>query len=617
MEEELKDEKKSEEISEDSRIRALLNSQTDQFKLDLSGQSLYDIKLIMEEFRSGKRPYISEIDLSTNQLMQLTLEGIPTLLTLRVPKNCLKGVALNIPSLQILDLTSNSLDSVPKLYELVKLDQLFLGKNQITKFDPNMLPSSLTILDVSDNLITMNHEEYIRFVQGFKRFIHLEQLIIDKNEFNLVFPSYVARLTAQCKRLVTINRNPVLREEGAMRLDDLDSNQQQDFKSDKDIPKLDGLLKCIENARKFPPSCQTEINNLMQYTELLLNVKSDKKLEQGFGDITMQRDFFEQLEMLHSSQPKYRKQICIILARLFSVRGIGEGSMHQLIRFMKSSSELCAEILPVISDHILRKLTMYEELHEMPIETLELLSKMAKEVDLSSCLSILFDRFVEYVIKTDLSSNFNLSRIVMSLVAASVKTRRELAAKLVKKENPAQTSKGKIREEKTFVRSLRALLLRPNIHAADASEKVRAEFDTYRSVLEIVEYCSKHSRDAASQLCSKFHSEFLSCLETSLGDYQSLKNDKQDLTNLRQEILVSEIFASEIFSFSGLLNTNNGEDISAIYKHPKKEVLRKIIGLVTQGRLDPKVLTAICRLALSLFKAEQVLKNAAVFFLMV
>eukprot|EP00826_Nyctotherus_ovalis_P009993 TRINITY_DN12652_c0_g1_i2.p1 TRINITY_DN12652_c0_g1~~TRINITY_DN12652_c0_g1_i2.p1 ORF type:complete len:414 (-),score=110.09 TRINITY_DN12652_c0_g1_i2:45-1286(-) len=390
------------EMTEEARVRALLSTSTDSFTIDLTRKDLYDIKQVVEELNSPRRQFVSTLNIGDNHLMELSIVNVNALMVLRANKNCLRSVILDLPALQILDLTNNSLQAIPSLYKMTRLDQLYLAKNLITKFDADLLPHSISILDVSENMISLTTETYAVFIKSFKKFSFLEQLTIDKNEFTLQFSNYTIGIQNQCPRIKTINHIPIIVEDMPKR-EVVDSTILTRFT--EELPKFTELQECVENARRYPPSCQTQINKLMRYSEQLEHAPEDAKLDQNYLDGNLQRDFFEQIDLLHSNQPMYRNYICIILARLCYVKGMSEGAMAQLVNFIKSSKSHSEEIQPIISEYIIKKLVLIDDVMEMPIHTLDLLAKMAREVDISRPLSILLEKFVKHITEHKRSDN--------------------------------------------------------------------------------------------------------------------------------------------------------------------------------------------------------------------
>ncbi len=605
-----------EESNEELRIMKLLAEQKDLFTLDLSRQQLDDMRLITEDIRAGRRNYVSTLDLSQNQLTELNLVGVPTLLTLRAPKNCLKKVNLALSALQVLDLSNNSLEEIPRLYDMLKLDELYLGRNLISKFDPMMIPPTITILDMSDNQISLAVEDYEGFIKGFKRFVYLEQLLIDKNEFNMKFTNYTTRIAQQCPTLKSINKNAVIKSEELFikSEDTTDKKQAKESLANEPTPTLKMMFDCVETARKYPPSCQLQINTLMHYTEVLRRT-DERKVEQDCSDMTMQRNLFESLDMLHSSQPKYRKYICIVLARLATITRIGDGAMMQLTKFIRSSRALSEEIQPIISEHIVKKLNEIDDPKDFPLEILDRFCRASKELDISTTLMPLVPKFATFAIQREKLSNPTMLRLMMGIIAAAVKGKRECVSMLVPSQSVAEQAESKRGDsEQGFLIALRGMFQKPNMQAVEYSEALMFELEQYQYVLEIIEYCSRHSRDAAALLYSRFHVEFLNALESSFQDYDALSNDKQEKANNKQTIRICEVFAAEINAFSGILNTSAVKDIEKVLRNSKRDIIRRILGIVTQARVDPKVLAATCRFALGLFKTEAVLKNNAVSF---
>ena len=608
-----------EEMAEENRIRILLDSNSDSFEMNLSNQNLYDIKLIDEELHTDARKYISSLNLSENHLMELKLSNIPTLLTLKANKNCLQSVILELKSLQVLDLTNNSLTAIPMLYKMTRLEQLYLAKNLISVFDAEMLPRNLVILDISDNLISVRNDEYPNFIRSFKKFLYLEQLSIDKNKFTLDYTNYSTNIAKQSLTLRIINHIELNLEEISSKPDDLATITSK--RVVENIPKFDSLCTSVENARKYPPSCQVEIDNLMHYSQLLERMPPDSKLDQGYMDINRKRDFFEQIDMLHSSQPTYRTDICVILAHFCFVKDLSDGAMLRLVKFIKSSKVLSNEIQPIISDYIVKKLSIIEDVNDMPIGILNLLSRMAREVDISKPLSLLIKRFANYVSENKGTENSDIYRLIISVIAASVKFGTENVVILIKLIQSQQEDIEKESKKKadtrvhTFFTSLRKLISKPNSKLIEFNPDAKNSLDLYRYTLEIIMYCSLSNKDAASFFCKNLYSDFLSEIETSIADYETLKSETKENINIKYAVQVCETLALEIDTLSATLNAKSKELINKLLKDSKNYIITKALTFVTQSGIDPKILAAVCRLALMLFKNEEVLKNASVFSL--
>ena len=601
------------EESEDERVRKLLNANNDAFTIDLTKKELYDIKIVIEELRSPKRQFVSTLNLADNHLMELNIININTLITLRANKNCLRSVILDLPALQILDLTNNSLQTIPTLFKMTRLDQVYLRKNLITNFDAEMLPHSITVLDVSENLISLTNETYPNFIKSFKRFTYLTHLVIDKNEFTLQFSNYLASISSQCPRIKTINHIPAVVESVPKRVV-VDNTTMARFT--ENLPKFADLQECVESARRYPPSCQTQLNLLMKYSELLEHAPEDTKLDQNYLDTNLQRDFFEQVDLLHSNQPMYRTYICIILTRLCYVKGISEGAMAQLINFIKSSKSHNEEIQPIISDHIIKKLAEIDDVKEMPIHTLDLLAKMAREVDINRPLSILIEKFTKYITENKRTDDPRLYKLVMCIIACSVRNSKiniGTILRIINAERAMEQKDEKKREKmRTLFSAIRRLFTKPKDRVSEYDREGSDEMYQYIHSLEFVMYCSRNNHEAATLFCKDFYSDYLSELETSLSGYERLKSEDQDGTNIEAAKLTCEIFALEIDSFSCVFNTKSKEAISSIFSHPKRDIIKKVFGLSIQARVDPKILAAICRLALQILSLEYVLNSNTV-----
>jgi hypothetical protein len=384
----------------------------------------------------------------------------------------------------------------------------------------------------------------------------------------------------------------------------------------EELPKFTDLQECVESARRYPPSCQTQLNLLMRYSELLEHAPEDTKLDQNYLDTNLQRDFFEQIDLLHSNQPMYRSYICIILARLCYVKGISEGAMTQLVNFIKSSKSHSEEIQPIISEYIIKKLTVIDDVKEMPIHTLDLLAKMAREVDINRPLYILIEKFTKYITDNKRTDNAELYKLVMCIIACSVRNGKRNVGTILKIINAEmvieQRDKKKKGKMKTLFAAIRRLLAKPKDKVSEYDKEGLDEMYQYMYTLEFVMYCSRNNIEAATLFCKEFYSDYLSELDTSLIGYEGLKSEDHEGTNVETTKLTCEVFALEIDSFSCVFNTKSKEAVTGIFSHPKRDIIKKVFGLTVQARVDPKILAAIGRLALRVLSLEYVLNNTNV-----
>lgn len=595
-------------IEQADPIESIIKNQNDEFSLDLSNKEIYEMRSILDQIKTGKLPFLTYLDISRNKLMDINLQGIKTLLTLKVSKNCLQTANLDLQELQFLDLSSNSLENIPKLSEMNKLEVVFLQKNKIIKFEHGMLQMLISNLDISENLIEVPTESYNNFIDGFKKFILLEELNIEKNEFNNSYPNYETKIEVMCQQLKLLNHNKVDRA----LLEEQRENREAEpkiyqRKNEGEYPTLKLMTECIEGARKYPPSCQAKLEYFAKATQNLAKFATKAYIDQEFSDETSIKDFFEQVDLLHSSQPKFRTEICVALARLSSLNVIGDYSMEQLTKFMKSSSLIAAEILPILSRVIVKGLTIVEELKDIPENILERFCKMSNELDISNILTPLIPKFASFIVDQEEISNRKKLQMSLGIIAAGIKGRKEFVSLLFGK-NIKQDPEG----EQNFLGNLRKFFKKPILSKVEFSQEIYDEQQQYQYVLQIIEYCSKHNQESAHLCCRQFCNDLICSLVETINEYKNLNSMSQDKLISQYSLVVCEIFSAELNAFAGIFYTNIDEDIQAILKHSKSKVIGKILSLVSLAFIDPKVLTAICKLALAVFQAPVILNDAEV-----
>ena len=163
-----------------------------------------------------------------------------------------------------------------------------------------------------------------------------------------------------------------------------------------------------------------------------------------------------------------------------------------------------------------------------------------------------------------------------------------------------------------FVTVLRGLLNKPARSATTPLPTMLNQFQQYRYILQIIEYCARYNSEGAKKLCSRFAGEYLTNMESSYYEYNNLSTDSLERSDKTTIISICETFAAEIRSFAGILNTDDEECIRSIFRDSKKGIISQVLGLSSHPHVDPKVLAAACELALALFSTQVVQKDVKV-----
>ena len=196
---------------------------TQKFKKAEDLQGLKDLNLTPKEYFQLRDIYelnnfsiylksLIKIDLSGNYVSELILKKFPNVTIVIAAENMINECNLFLPKLQVLNLSSNLLKTIPNLVQIPELVNLNLSRNLIESIsleELNPVKKNLQFFDVSFNKINFSSiTNFISFVDGLK-FFNIKEFSIQGNEFidsnEILANSYKTLIVISLKDLVKIN----------------------------------------------------------------------------------------------------------------------------------------------------------------------------------------------------------------------------------------------------------------------------------------------------------------------------------------------------------------------------------------------------------------------------
>ena len=196
---------------------------TQKFKKAEDLQGLKDLNLTPKEYFQLRDIYelnnfsiylksLIKIDLSGNYVSKLILKKFPNVTIVIAAENMINECNLFLPKLQVLNLSSNLLKTIPNLVQIPELVNLNLSRNLIESIsleELNPVKKNLQFFDVSFNKINFSSiTNFISFVDGLK-FFNIKEFSIQGNEFidsnEILANSYKTLIVISLKDLVKIN----------------------------------------------------------------------------------------------------------------------------------------------------------------------------------------------------------------------------------------------------------------------------------------------------------------------------------------------------------------------------------------------------------------------------
>ena len=277
---------------------------TQKFKKAEDLQGLKDLNLTPKEYFQLRDIYelnnfsiylksLIKIDLSGNYVSKLILKKFPNVTIVLAAENMINECNLFLPKLQVLNLSSNLLKTIPNLVQIPELVNLNLSRNLIESIsleELNPVKKNLQYFDVSFNKINFSSiTNFISFVDGLK-FFNIKEFSIQGNEFidsnEILANSYKTLIVISLKDLVKINgedkeiSNDLINEDEIkkqMILEqyNLDKNKKAYYEEFSQVYNNEEKIKKIVNLKmtqqeSFLLSDKFSLNN---YKTLLANLK--------------------------------------------------------------------------------------------------------------------------------------------------------------------------------------------------------------------------------------------------------------------------------------------------------------------------------------------------------
>ncbi len=600
------------ETKYESRVKGILSSEREAFTLDLSRKQLLDADVLNDDFQSPSRKTLSHLSLAKNLLVRLNLRGCQTLTTLWASENCILQVRLDLPKLRFVDLSHNSLLGIPDFSRLGYLEEVLLSHNYIQDMDEKMLPCSLAVLDLRSNDITVDEsvaDFFGTFVQRFRKFPKLQKLNLEKNPFSIRHPNYLQAIADECTLLYSMDENKAS--------DALVARSMRVGVPDGILPTLSKMVACLEQVRKSPMVCGEELNTLSNL------VDEARKNPPAFA-ASCHRDsmesFFEELDILHSSQHKYRKEVYTILAKMVHITQVGSKAMEFLSMYMKSSKELALQVQSAMEESVIRDLVRPNaKLQAYILHDLYLISK---EQNISVLLKRTVRPFAHMLIHsfppsvgTQVSppkrskaerDEAEMRMCLLGILAAAFKNNQENVKTVMEKKFIMTEEEGPRIRPEDFVETIKGYLSEKSLEGVELDPDSLKD-DEYESIINIIRWCSWLYIPAATLFYEKTYVIFIRYLKKSLDIYTDIA--KQEETGDEFSKRVCQRFATEIGCFAVIIDPIEVNVSSVVSKENCVSVIRDLVSLVGSVRIDPLVLAAVCDLAVSLFRSKEVIEN--------
>lgn len=585
-------------------MKYYLNSQKDPFTLNVSNKQLLDVKAINAEFESRAHQNLSHLILSKNLLVTLELYN-KTLVSLNASHNFLLKVVLSISSLHELNLEFNCLEQIPNLRTMKKLQVLKLSNNYITTLNEKALPKNLEDLNLSHNLLDImleveNAPE--NFCNKFGRFKSLKSLELYDNPFELKFPEYAILLRHYCPVSIDI-KNPASKATP-------DRKNTYTKIQDGVQPHLRTMIRRLELAKKYPSSCADEINNVLG----LIDAARDNPMTfENSLEGANASEFFENLDIIHSGQHKFRKELYTILAKLIYLKQLREKATETLKGYMRSSQESQEMAEFVLERVIVRELQKYRG-EEFPIDVVSSLCAIAEVCTISGILKRIVRPFSSHLHmfkdqalnpRKALNTAKNIDYI-LGILAAGFKDNMEnvkLVMEISKVHEEDSEEEDQIVQPSDFVETIKHFLSQENLAEAPSSLGSKR----YDYLLQIITHCSTQLKEAGRLFFDMTFETFVGYLKISCVMYNDVQKDSS--ADKERAKTICRRFSSELVCCARMIDSPLIDIMKIIGDEFMLTSVRNILSILTRPSIDPFVLSALCELLLSLFKQNKVNDN--------
>lgn len=343
-----------------------------------------DKGIMHEDFN---RAYIESLDVSDNALTDLDcLQGdepynFTNLKVLKARKNKILRVELILPNLIELNLSYNSLVTIPALSGLKNLEVLICGHNMIkaSSFAALTKAPMLHRVDLCSNQFMMKPSELKEGIKDLKALKQLTTLRLKDNPFCQYFPEYQFHFLSALKNLQRFDDVPVTPdvhvEAEKFQLDDLsnfdDLFQTRKEQKEKDespgsldggIPLIGDLIAMLEEALAEPTEamkCVARFVHMVdrtvsadkeEYEQIFVVLaKADNAKQAMAGAI---EDFAQCIIMLIERSDEARVMLLRCLAKMsvIHIAGLGEQCCEILDKLMMGGDDEEDQILQIIKD---------------------------------------------------------------------------------------------------------------------------------------------------------------------------------------------------------------------------------------------------------------------------
>ena len=587
----------------EARLKYYMSSQKDPFTLDVSGKQILDAKIINAEFENRSQQNLSHLIIANNFLVTLELYS-KTLLSLNASNNFLLKVVLSINSLQELNLSHNCLEQVPNLRTMKKLQILKLSYNYIVTLNEKALPKNLVDLDLSNNLLKIDMEidnAFENFCNKFGRFKSIKTIELNKNPFEQEFPEYATLLRHYCPVSIEI-KNSMTKISPERRNTIIKPQDGQQ-------PQLKQMLEHLNRIKKSPATCADELNKLQALVDAAKeNIISFENSLEAINPT----EFFENLDIIHSGQHKYRKEIYVILAKLIYLRLLREKATEALSMYMRSSLESREMALTVLERVIVRELKKFTR-EKFPMDVVLSLCAIAEVCNISSILKRILRSFSAYLnsLKSEETTqgvkiDSRIINCLLGILAAGFKDNLENVKLVMEISNIHEEDSDEDEqtvEPEDFAGTIKYFLLQENLAEAPTSMGSKK----YDYILQIIIHCSAQFKKAGKLFFDMTFEIFVTYLKISYSLYNELQ--KETTPNKEKAKAICKRFSSELVCCARMISSPLIDITKIVNDEYMLSSVRNILSILTRPSIDPFVLSALCELILSLFNQSKVKDN--------
>lgn len=381
---------------------------TPYLELKLSGKDGYQLKEFPEiESKKNLLNKVNKIDLSDNILTRINIKDLPSLKYLLIPRNLISEINLNLVNLIDMDLSHNMLSNIPNLINLPSLQVLNLTGNLINNVViENLIPVKQTLkeLYLNFNKINLDVQSFLSFIESLKTF-KLESFSIEGNNFieenKSLTKSYSLYIIASLKSLIFFNDEKIiLNKENlntkeisaqivSLSKDELKSNNNIEIDLEKDKNKeLSSPTKGNISIIKANLNSNTKRNSIISLNNQVDNNKINKNKRPDKFDI--------------QDNEINIKKLCLIVENINSTGGNDQNLIFLLFE------EMNKYILISKNNNIEDKLIVDDEksLFSMLLMNIHYLMELNENIENALITYILEFCFIQEGIFSELSFNF-------------------------------------------------------------------------------------------------------------------------------------------------------------------------------------------------------------------